>query len=76
MIYISWEDIFQDNKEKQFETGREAMTRMTIRGKKKEEDGQASSLVPTAPDSLVFVVELQRNKHDDDDLNGESKKLV
>ena len=28
---------------------------MTIRGKKKEEDGQASSLVPTAPDSLVFV---------------------
>ena len=52
---ISWEDIFQDNKEKLFEIGIEAMTRMTIRGKKKEEDGQASSLVPTAPDSLVFV---------------------
>lgn len=50
---IFCEDIFQDMKEKQFEIGKEAMIRMKIREKKKEEDGQASSLVPTAPDRPV-----------------------
>ena len=49
---IDWEDIFENEKEKKFENGKEAKIRLEIREIKKEEDGQASSLAPTAPDRL------------------------
>ena len=49
---IDWEDIFENKKENQFEIGKEAKIRLEIREIKKEEDGQASSLAPTAPDRL------------------------
>ena len=49
---IDWEDIFKNKKEKQFEIGKEAKIRLEIRKNKKEEDGQTSSLAPTAPDRL------------------------
>ena len=47
---IDWEDIFENEKEKQFEIGKEAKIRLGNREIKKEGDGQASSLAPTAPD--------------------------
>ena len=49
---IDWEDIFENDIEKQFEIGKDAKIRLEIRENKKEEDGQASSLAPTAPDTL------------------------
>ena len=42
------------------------MTRMNGKEKKKEEDGQAPFLVPTASDSLGFVFRASEDKHDDD----------
>jgi hypothetical protein len=49
---ISWEEIYENVTEKQIEIGSEAKIRLTIREKRKEEDGHASSLAPTAPDRL------------------------
>ena len=49
---ISWEEIYENVTEKQYEIESEAKIRLKIREKRKEEDGQASSLAPTAPDRL------------------------
>ena len=49
---ISWEEIYKNWAEKQFEINSEAKIRVKIKDKRKEEDGQASSLAPTAPDRL------------------------
>ena len=47
-----WKCIFENDREKQFKIGQEAKIRLEIRENKKEKDGLASSLAPTAPDRL------------------------
>ena len=47
-----WKCIFKNDREKYFEIDQEAKIRLEIRETKKEKDGLASSLAPTAPDGL------------------------
>ena len=49
---IAWEDIYKNMTDKQFEIGREVKIRLGIREKKLLEDGQSSSLAPTAPSQM------------------------